>query len=120
MWDSCNQLAITSESSALINSNSKCFSSSGTSSVSWLMRVVFIVKILEFSENLHFLALMIKTLIFWDLSLQVIQDHYFPADLLLLASTNADGVCYIEVKSYDLLSVECIHYMMAFFSFKKK
>ena len=32
------------------------------------------------------------------LILQVVQDQYFPADLLLLASTNADGICYIEVK----------------------
>jgi phospholipid-transporting ATPase len=30
---------------------------------------------------------------------RVSQDHYFPADMLLLASTNADGICYIEVKS---------------------
>lgn len=29
--------------------------------------------------------------------LQVKQDEFFPADLLLLASTNVDGVCYIEV-----------------------
>lgn len=29
--------------------------------------------------------------------LQVKQDGFFPADLLFLASTNADGVCYIEV-----------------------
>jgi len=29
--------------------------------------------------------------------LQVNQDGFFPADLLFLASTNADGVCYIEV-----------------------
>jgi hypothetical protein len=31
------------------------------------------------------------------ISLQVKQDGFFPADLLFLASTNADGVCYIEV-----------------------
>jgi phospholipid-transporting ATPase len=29
--------------------------------------------------------------------LQVKQDGFFPADLLFLASTNPDGVCYIEV-----------------------
>ena len=29
---------------------------------------------------------------------QVKSDHYFPADLLCLASTNGDGVCYIEVR----------------------
>lgn len=29
--------------------------------------------------------------------LQVKQDSNFPADLLFLASTNPDGVCYIEV-----------------------
>jgi len=29
--------------------------------------------------------------------LQVKQDGFFPADLLFLASTNTDGVCYIEV-----------------------
>lgn len=28
---------------------------------------------------------------------QVKQDGFFPADLLFLASTNADGICYIEV-----------------------
>lgn len=37
----------------------------------------------------------------WDsekmILLQVKQDGFFPADLLFLASTNADGVCYIEV-----------------------
>ncbi|XP_047329990.1 phospholipid-transporting ATPase 3-like [Impatiens glandulifera] len=29
------------------------------------------------------------------------QDEYFPADLLFLASTNADGVCYIETANLD-------------------
>lgn len=29
--------------------------------------------------------------------LQVKQDGFIPADLLFLASTNVDGVCYIEV-----------------------
>ncbi|KAG0584958.1 hypothetical protein M758_3G246700 [Ceratodon purpureus] len=32
---------------------------------------------------------------------RVTQDHYFPADLLLLASTNADGICYIETANLD-------------------
>lgn len=41
----------------------------------------------------------IQLYVSWDLYLQVSQDQYFPADLLLLASTNADGICYIEVKS---------------------
>ncbi|KAL6974468.1 Phospholipid-transporting ATPase 3, partial [Sarracenia purpurea var. burkii] len=27
---------------------------------------------------------------------RVKQDGFFPADLLFLASTNADGVCYVE------------------------
>uniref|UniRef100_A0A3Q7GDU6 P-type ATPase N-terminal domain-containing protein n=1 Tax=Solanum lycopersicum TaxID=4081 RepID=A0A3Q7GDU6_SOLLC len=31
------------------------------------------------------------------LEIQVKQDEFFPADLLFLASTNPDGVCYIEV-----------------------
>lgn len=30
---------------------------------------------------------------------QIKQDSYFPADLLFLSSTNADGVCYIEVNN---------------------
>ena len=29
--------------------------------------------------------------------MQVKQDGFFPADLVFLASTNPDGVCYIEV-----------------------
>lgn len=29
--------------------------------------------------------------------LQVKQDGFFPADILFLASTNPDGVCYTEV-----------------------
>ncbi|KAE8698884.1 Phospholipid-transporting ATPase 3 [Hibiscus syriacus] len=33
--------------------------------------------------------------------LQVKQDGFFPADMLLLASTNADGVCYIETANLD-------------------
>lgn len=41
-----------------------------------------------FSQNLDSL------LLYW---LQVKQDGFFPADLLFLASTNMDGVCYIEV-----------------------
>ncbi|KAK4261232.1 hypothetical protein QN277_004260 [Acacia crassicarpa] len=32
---------------------------------------------------------------------RVKQDGYFPADLLFLASTNADGVCYIETANLD-------------------
>jgi len=32
---------------------------------------------------------------------RVVQDQYFPADLLLLASTNADGICYIETSNLD-------------------
>lgn len=40
--------------------------------------------------------------LFWILhSVQVKQDGFFPADLLFLASTNPDGVCYIEV--FDLI-----------------
>jgi hypothetical protein len=34
---------------------------------------------------------------------QIKQDAFFPADLLFLASTNPDGVCYIEVFSSALL-----------------
>ncbi|XP_020233201.1 phospholipid-transporting ATPase 3 isoform X2 [Cajanus cajan] len=33
--------------------------------------------------------------------IKVKQDGFFPADLLLLASTNADGVCYIETANLD-------------------
>ncbi|XVE84951.1 hypothetical protein DITRI_Ditri17bG0052900 [Diplodiscus trichospermus] len=33
--------------------------------------------------------------------IRVKQDGYFPADILLLASTNADGVCYIETANLD-------------------
>ncbi|EMS47397.1 hypothetical protein TRIUR3_14507 [Triticum urartu] len=32
---------------------------------------------------------------------QIKQDSYFPADLLFLSSTNADGVCYIETANLD-------------------
>eukprot|EP00271_Cylindrocystis_brebissonii_P018675 TRINITY_DN5406_c0_g1_i1.p1 TRINITY_DN5406_c0_g1~~TRINITY_DN5406_c0_g1_i1.p1 ORF type:complete len:1348 (-),score=328.40 TRINITY_DN5406_c0_g1_i1:1253-5296(-) len=32
---------------------------------------------------------------------RVKSDHYFPADLLCLASTNADGICYIETSNLD-------------------
>ncbi|OMO55008.1 hypothetical protein COLO4_36244 [Corchorus olitorius] len=32
---------------------------------------------------------------------KVKQDGFFPADLLLLASTNADGICYIETANLD-------------------
>ncbi|KAJ6430442.1 hypothetical protein OIU84_021773 [Salix udensis] len=32
---------------------------------------------------------------------RVKQDGFFPADLLFLASTNADGVCYIETANLD-------------------
>ncbi|THF94249.1 hypothetical protein TEA_004476 [Camellia sinensis var. sinensis] len=35
------------------------------------------------------------------LRLQVKQDGFFPADLLFLASTNADGVCYVETANLD-------------------
>ncbi|KAK4762834.1 hypothetical protein SAY86_008602 [Trapa natans] len=33
--------------------------------------------------------------------IKVKQDDFFPADLLFLASTNADGVCYIETSNLD-------------------
>ncbi|MFQ6640733.1 hypothetical protein Gotur_014519 [Gossypium turneri] len=33
--------------------------------------------------------------------IRVKQDGFFPADLLLLASTNVDGVCYIETANLD-------------------
>lgn len=33
--------------------------------------------------------------------IKVKQDGFFPADLLFLASTNADGVCYIETANLD-------------------
>ncbi|KAK8477308.1 hypothetical protein V6N13_090353 [Hibiscus sabdariffa] len=33
--------------------------------------------------------------------IKVKQDGFFPADMLLLASTNADGVCYIETANLD-------------------
>ncbi|OMO57251.1 Cation-transporting P-type ATPase [Corchorus capsularis] len=33
--------------------------------------------------------------------IRVKQDGFFPADLLLLASTNADGICYIETANLD-------------------
>uniref|UniRef100_A0A3Q7ETU3 Uncharacterized protein n=1 Tax=Solanum lycopersicum TaxID=4081 RepID=A0A3Q7ETU3_SOLLC len=40
-----------------------------------------------------------------DLSLKVPekvkQDEFFPADLIFLASTNPDGVCYIETANLD-------------------
>ncbi|XP_020216735.1 phospholipid-transporting ATPase 3 [Cajanus cajan] len=32
---------------------------------------------------------------------KVEQDGFFPADLLFLASTNVDGVCYIETANLD-------------------
>ncbi|XP_057417107.1 phospholipid-transporting ATPase 3-like isoform X2 [Lotus japonicus] len=32
---------------------------------------------------------------------KVKQDEFFPADLLFLASTNVDGVCYIETTNLD-------------------
>uniref|UniRef100_A0A803MBN0 Phospholipid-transporting ATPase n=1 Tax=Chenopodium quinoa TaxID=63459 RepID=A0A803MBN0_CHEQI len=32
---------------------------------------------------------------------RVKQDGYFPADILFLASTNADGVCYVETSNLD-------------------
>ncbi|CAM8942886.1 unnamed protein product [Rhodiola kirilowii] len=32
---------------------------------------------------------------------QVKQDGYFPADIIFLASTNSDGVCYIETANLD-------------------
>ncbi|XP_039014026.1 phospholipid-transporting ATPase 3-like [Hibiscus syriacus] len=33
--------------------------------------------------------------------IRVKQDEFFPADILLLASTNSDGVCYIETANLD-------------------
>lgn len=33
--------------------------------------------------------------------MKVLQDDYFPADILLLNSSLASGVCYIETKSLD-------------------
>ncbi|PPS12170.1 hypothetical protein GOBAR_AA08472 [Gossypium barbadense] len=33
--------------------------------------------------------------------IRVKQDGFFPADLLLLASTNVDGICYIETANFD-------------------
>ncbi|KAL4302308.1 hypothetical protein GQ457_10G025370 [Hibiscus cannabinus] len=33
--------------------------------------------------------------------IKVKQDGFFPADMLLLASTNADGICYIETANLD-------------------
>ncbi|KAL2904258.1 Phospholipid-transporting ATPase 3 [Bienertia sinuspersici] len=32
---------------------------------------------------------------------EVKQDGFFPADILFLASTNADGVCYVETSNLD-------------------
>ncbi|XP_054809122.1 phospholipid-transporting ATPase 3-like isoform X3 [Prosopis cineraria] len=42
-----------------------------------------------------------KNLQVGDIVRQVKQDGFFPADLLFLASTNADGVCYIETANLD-------------------
>ena len=33
--------------------------------------------------------------------LKVEKDHYFPADLLLVSSTNDDGIAYVETMNLD-------------------
>lgn len=32
---------------------------------------------------------------------RVKEDEYFPADLLLIASSGTDGICYVETKNLD-------------------
>lgn len=68
--------------------------------VVWVLS--FIQKVLcfvHFCSNLHNCHLsLIMCEYCWMLhDLQVKQDGFFPADLLFLASTNPDGVCYVEV-----------------------
>lgn len=48
--------------------------------------------------------------------LQVKQDGFFPADLLFLASTNADGVCYTEVYLFIYIFQYGISVLLTFFS----
>ena len=33
---------------------------------------------------------------------RVKEDEYFPADLLLIASSGTDGICYVETKNLDV------------------
>lgn len=40
--------------------------------------------------------------------LQVMKDQFFPADILFLASTNADGVCYIEVQHFSYVPFDIV------------
>jgi hypothetical protein len=68
----------------------------------WKITVVIIITIHKnFSESFssHYLFFY-SFILHW---LQVKQDGFFPADLLFLASTNADGVCYVEVFFYHTL-----------------
>ncbi|KAF9673469.1 hypothetical protein SADUNF_Sadunf10G0027600 [Salix dunnii] len=56
--------------------------------------------LIDVLQNEKWVALPWKKLQVGDI-IRVKQDAFFPADLLFLASTNADGVCYIETANLD-------------------
>jgi hypothetical protein len=58
---------------------------------------VFEVLFEKLSSNLYIVYVIFKQYDAEFCILQVKQDGFFPADVLFLASTNPDGVCYIEV-----------------------
>ncbi|MED6110245.1 Phospholipid-transporting ATPase 3, partial [Stylosanthes scabra] len=57
-------------------------------------------KMIEVLQDQQWVFVPWKSLQVGDI-VKVKQDEFFPADLLFMASTNADGVCYIETANLD-------------------